>query len=124
MTQTLEEKAVMVAKALCSRESIYCDGERYAVDSIYWHPGSVHVRLINDSRMPRNVCLDLIDPSLTPPAPEFKPCPFCGGAVKAYINPGCIDDDVWDIGCTKCTARLLCFASESDAMAAWNRRKS
>lgn len=57
---------------------------------------------------------------------ELKPCPWCGELPSAYaaLTPG------WVIGCTNiyhCQARPLfavTFATEAEAVAAWNTRKS
>lgn len=55
---------------------------------------------------------------------ELKPCPFCG---DTYIRPPYLRDGSYRIGCN--TVNCIClhtqgkgFASEEDAIKAWNRR--
>jgi len=57
---------------------------------------------------------------------ELKKCPFCGSTARVTKDPAVWDDDVWSVYCggKKCSARLLCFKSEQDAIDAWNRRAS
>ena len=62
--------------------------------------------------------------------PEMKPCPFCGGRPKFYKVPVRYVDtedyaERWKVMCGErvdCCALLNDFASEQEAIAAWNRR--
>ena len=61
-------------------------------------------------------------------ASELKRCPFCGGEAKIQEN-GSYDRGYGyivvclDVKCAgNCGSGLLCFRTEDEAIAAWNRR--
>lgn len=49
---------------------------------------------------------------------ELLPCPFCGGEAET------IGDDYmeWIVECVECCASSMAFATEAEAIAAWNAR--
>lgn len=55
---------------------------------------------------------------------QMKPCPFCGSPASTECNPGFGPSGApWAVGCDEdgC-AEFAWFASEAEAIAAWNRR--
>ena len=68
---------------------------------------------------------------------ELKPCPFCKGKARlwdngrwepvidtggAYVDCDIQSPDIYGVECTVCECQLIGFDSESEAIAAWNRR--
>ena len=51
---------------------------------------------------------------------RLKPCPFCGSKAELLIVPGKMTK--WAVRCTKCYANNGTFASDHDAVEAWNKR--
>ncbi len=51
---------------------------------------------------------------------KLLPCPFCNGEAELLIVPGKIAK--WVVRCTKCYTNNGTFASDHDAIEAWNRR--
>lgn len=49
-------------------------------------------------------------------------CPFCGGPAQARTRRGGISGGVELVGCMSCGADTRAFSSETEAVAAWNRR--
>lgn len=47
---------------------------------------------------------------------ELKPCAHCGGKAHTYHN------NLWHVACNDCRCRLVGFATEAEAIAAWNTR--
>lgn len=52
--------------------------------------------------------------------PELKLCPFCGGEAELLIVPGRMAK--WVVRCAECCTNNGTFASDHDAIEAWNRR--
>lgn len=50
---------------------------------------------------------------------EIKPCPFCDSKAT-YNNPV----DFWTVVCSQCKAQTALFNTATQALEAWNMRKS
>lgn len=124
--QTLEEKAVMVAKAIVSRTEIWVDGtngvptgfETRAHDFVVYMRKPAIRRLIVYGNV-----------SLTPPPQVLLPCPFCGNSESVSVkNAGDYRTSdqsfLYEVRCGLCGAGGGRHRIESDASAAWNRRTS
>lgn len=48
---------------------------------------------------------------------EIKPRPFCGGKSRVHLYLG-----KWYARCNKCKSYSAPYATEEEAIAAWNRR--
>lgn len=64
---------------------------------------------------------------------QLLPCPFCGGSAELEKDNGVIEEVRWTVGCNERTDDgVLCygyqsfttFATQREAIAAWNRRAS
>jgi len=57
-------------------------------------------------------------------APKLLPCPFCGGAAKAFFDGGRWFAVCNDLNAARCSVGPVSDAclTEADATAAWNRR--
>jgi hypothetical protein len=57
---------------------------------------------------------------------KLKPCPFCGGEAELKLigrfQYG-LSANGWIVRCVKGCCRQLFYASDHDAIEAWNRRK-
>ncbi len=53
---------------------------------------------------------------------ELKPCPFCGGEADCSKNVLHNNQYEWAVECIECGAFTDCFATEEEAIEAWNRR--
>lgn len=66
---------------------------------------------------------------------QLKPCPFCGADAQLYVIPYGAITPLYDVECTRCSARIgrtretfqaskgyLHFKSEQEAAEAWNKR--
>ena len=52
----------------------------------------------------------------------LKPCPFCGGAEQEVFGVRTLGGWKWDIKCKSCGNQFVKKESESEVIAAWNRR--
>lgn len=50
----------------------------------------------------------------------LKPCPFCGG--EASVKMWCEPDTPFLVMCESCKASVKDYATEAEAIEAWNRR--
>jgi len=57
---------------------------------------------------------------------ELKPCPFCGGKADLIIVPGYFQQGLsssgWLVKCLAGCCNQMPYASDHDAIEAWNRR--
>lgn len=51
---------------------------------------------------------------------DLKPCPFCGG--EANVKMWCEPDTPYLVMCESCKASVNDYATEAEAIEAWNRR--
>ena len=52
----------------------------------------------------------------------LKPCPFCEGAEQEVFGVRTLGGWKWDIKCKSCGNQFIEKKSESEVIAAWNRR--
>lgn len=120
MQQTLEEKAVIVAKAIASRQLIYIDGEEFSPYTMgLFTDGTMHVsqwypcKHIELSKYGVTV-------SLTPPPPALLPCPFCHSV--SIIESNLETKPRYLATCTVCGVTTHWHQTQEQAISAWNRR--
>ena len=54
---------------------------------------------------------------------ELKPCPFCGG-IALDVGPLYDAEKGYVVKCIRCRCKTWYFATEAEAIEAWNRRAS
>lgn len=69
--------------------------------------------------LPQKENMDGGNADMTEKTQKLKPCPFCGGEAHLVYTIG---RGLWMAECGECEIETPIKDSESDAIAAWNRR--
>jgi Lar family restriction alleviation protein len=111
---TLEEKAVIVARAMALRVPIYTNTKSGLASCLYFGQKGLEVSICGGGSwnlpLTEGFCL-------YPPAAAIKPCPFCGGQARSTISK-----DRFSVVCNECGAESDGFDCEERAISAWNQR--
>lgn len=120
-SQSLAEKAVIVATAMARRIPVYASDNKSGLPScLYFGKNGLEVSICNGGG---SWCLAHTDGfSLEPPPSPVLRCPMCGGDAHTYSvmpNAAIIE---WRVTCRSCGAESGICDTKKSAIAAWNRR--
>lgn len=116
---TLEEKAVIVARAMALRVPIYTNTKSGLASCLYFGQKGLEVSICDGGSWNLPLTEGF---SLDPPPAAIKPCPMCGGNGETYNHMPNAMGYEWRVICRECGAESGIYDTEKDAISAWNRR--